>query len=331
MAAAKEAQSQQERHPLAPVSAEIPSEYEHSQHRLTHVPYRAWCPSCIAHRARADRHERTGEAHAGEVPTVSFDYFFTKSDGLGGEHDEAEKITSLVVVDSQTGFVSCIPLEGKSQLDHAKREIVKFIQMLGHSEVILHCDNEPSILQLKRLVLKTRQSMGLKTRETSAVAYDKGNSLAENAIGRIRSLACTLMHQLHGRIGIQLETSNAIWSWALRHSAWLISRFSVIRGATPYELAFGRAYSGELCEFGEPIFGFVIPATKTTAKWKRMLFLGKADIQNSYVAFDGQSILLTRSARRINTSWRSHMAYYLHCRCFPGSTRLVLDPEFCQQ
>jgi hypothetical protein len=188
--------------------------------------------------------------------------------------------------------------------------------MLGHSEVILHCDNEPSILQLKRLVLKTRQSMGLKTRETSAVAYDKGNSLAENAIGRIRSLACTLMHQLHGRIGIQLETSNAIWSWALRHSAWLISRFSVIRGATPYELAFGRAYSGELCEFGEPIFGFVIPATKATAKWKRMLFLGKADIQNSYVAFDGQSILLTRSARRINTSWRSHMAYYLHCRCF---------------
>jgi hypothetical protein len=47
-----------------------------------------------------------------------------------------------------------------------------------------------------------------------------------------------------------------------------------------------------------------------------MLFLGKADIQNSYVAFDGQSILLTRSARRINTSWRSHMAHYLHCRCF---------------
>ena len=60
----------------------------------------------------------------------------------------------------------------------------------------------------------------------------------------------------------------------------------------------------------------MIPATEATAKRKRMLFLGKADIQNSYVAFDGQSILLTRSARRINTSWRSHMAHYLHCRCF---------------
>ena len=90
--------------------------------------------------------------------------------------------------------------------------------------------------------------MGLKTRESSAIAYDKGNSLAENAVGRVRPLACSLMHQLHGRLGVQLQTSSAIWSWALRHAAWLISRFSVIRGATAYELAFGRVFTGELCE-----------------------------------------------------------------------------------
>ena len=84
MAAGKEAFEQQERHPLAPVSAEVPTEYEQSQHRLTHVPYKQWCPSCLAHRARADRHERSGESHAGAVPTISFDYFFTKSDGQAG-------------------------------------------------------------------------------------------------------------------------------------------------------------------------------------------------------------------------------------------------------
>ena len=52
----------------------------------------------MAHRARADRHERTGEAHAGEVPTVSFDYVFTKSDGLAGEDGEPDTITALVVL-----------------------------------------------------------------------------------------------------------------------------------------------------------------------------------------------------------------------------------------
>ena len=135
------------------------------------------------------------------------------------------------------------------------------------------------------------------------------------------------MHQLHGRLG----TCSAIWSWALRHAAWLISRFSVIRGATAYELAFGRVFVGELCEFGEPVYAYVIPTTKAAAKWKRMVFLGKAEIQSSYVLFDGQSIVLSKSIRRINTTWRTHVAYYLHCRCFHGSTSLDLEQGSCLQ
>ena len=95
----------------------------------------------------------------------------------------------------------------------------------------------------------------------------------------------------------------------------------MIRGATPHELAFCRTFSGELCEFGvqkfgEPVFAYVVPATKASAKWRRMIFLGKADAQNSYVLFDGQASVLSRNVRKISTAWRSHMAYYLHCKCF---------------
>ena len=152
---------------------------------------------------------------------------------------------------------------------------------------------------------------------SSSVAYDHGNSLAENGIARVRQLAASLMHQLHGRLGGTLSTGSAIWTWALRHAAWLISRFSVLRGATPYELAFGRQYIGDLCEYGEPVYGYVHPGTKKAeARWRRCLFLGKADTQNSFVLFDGQSIILAKSVRRISTTWRSHLAYYLHCRCY---------------
>ena len=35
--------------------------------------------------------------------------------------------------------------------------------------------------------------------------------------------------------------SNAVWAWCLRHAAWLISRFAVVRGATPHELALADA------------------------------------------------------------------------------------------
>ena len=114
------------------------------------------------------------------------------------------------MVCSATGFVACLPLQGKGQLEYMNRELVQFIQRLGYSEVILRCDNEPAILQLQRLTAKTRQSMGLRTRASSSVAYDHGNALAENAIARVRQLAASLMHQLHGRIGIQLSSASAI-------------------------------------------------------------------------------------------------------------------------
>ena len=70
------------------------------------------------------------------------------------------------------------------------------------------------------------------------------------------------------------------------------------------------------------IFGFVTPSRKAAAKWERMLFLGKADIQNSYVAFDGQSILLTRTSYQYNLA-KPH-------GIFLGSAKQASDPEFSQ-
>ena len=270
MAAAKDSQKELEREPHAPPTAEPPSELEQAKHRLTHFPYANWCPSCLMHRARPNRHERTGESHEGSIPTISFDFFYTKADGQEEPTEETpDSVFSLFIVCGATGFISFVPLQSKNQLDHMNRELVQFIQQLGFSDVVLRCDNEPAILQLQRLATKTRQSMGLKARMDNSVAYDHGNSLAENGIARVRQLAASLMHQLHERLGLQLSTGSAIWTWALRHAAWLISRFSVLRGATPDELAFGRQYKGDLREYGEPVYGYVHPGTnKAAARWR---------------------------------------------------------------
>lgn len=71
------------------------------------------------------------------------------------------------------------------------REILSFTQILGHSEVCYRCDNEPSIRQVQRHVINARQKMGLSTCAANPTAYDHGNSLVENSIGRIRPLAGT--------------------------------------------------------------------------------------------------------------------------------------------
>lgn len=58
---------------------------------------------------------------------------------------------------------------------------------------------------------------------------------------------------------------------------------------TAYEVAFGKEYKGAMCKFGEPVFGYARSSAKTSAKasarWKRMIFLGKIEPQDSYLLY----------------------------------------------
>ena len=72
--AAKEAEAAQQRLPRPQHLAEPPSEEEQLLHQLTHVPFKDWCPACVAHRSRQDRQMRNEGVKAGEVPTISFDF-----------------------------------------------------------------------------------------------------------------------------------------------------------------------------------------------------------------------------------------------------------------
>ena len=54
-----------------------PSAEEWRRHRATHVPFRSWCPKCVAGRAvRGDHSE--AEAPIDETPQVSMDYCFLR-------------------------------------------------------------------------------------------------------------------------------------------------------------------------------------------------------------------------------------------------------------
>ena len=72
-----------ERHPHGQALAKEPTQQEIDQHELTHTPYQPWCDSCIKHRARPDRHLRTGASHESAIPIISMDFAVTKKkDGL---------------------------------------------------------------------------------------------------------------------------------------------------------------------------------------------------------------------------------------------------------
>ena len=281
----------------------------------THTPYQSWCESCVCFKARANRQLRDDSSRASETPTVSFDLAFTRSIPEGANPQDVSALPFLVMVDSASGYVGCVPLRSKGQLELMTREVLSFTAGLGHAEVIFRCDNEPTMRQLLKYVVSTRLSMGLATRSVTPPAYSHGNSLVENVIGRLRPLASILMHSVRKRTGIDFSTNHAPWTWAHRHAAWLMNRYGVVRNVTPFELVHKKHYTGSIAQFAEPVFGYFRVGAKGTAKWRRALFLGKVDGQDSFLLYSGSHLVLTRSIRRIDTDWKGHLAFYSAFKC----------------
>ena len=220
-------------------------------------------------------------------------------------------MVAMVYIDSQTGFLGCVPVRSKGQYSLMVQELVSFPQLLGYTEVVYRADNEPTARQLLKLVVDTRLRMGLRTRSSTPPPYSHGNALAENCIARIRGLTGSLMFSLFEQLNMKFSTNSALWSWCMRHACWLLNRYAPYRGVTPYELVYGKGYAGSICQYGEPIFGFVRGPNKGDASWRRMIFLGKVEAQDSFVCFDGGNIVLTKSVRRVATSWKSHLGFYV--------------------
>ena len=110
LAAARAAEQEALRVPRAPHLAEPPDLETQEKHALTHVPYQPWCESCVAFRARQDRHIREDITKRADTPTVSFDLFFTRANEADLPDPAVDTLLGLVMVDSKTGYVGCVPV-----------------------------------------------------------------------------------------------------------------------------------------------------------------------------------------------------------------------------
>ena len=194
-----------QRHPNAPPLAEAPNDKEVQKHNLTHLPYKPWCPACVSYRARADKQIRDNQTTASSVPCISFDFAYTKSMS-DREDEQVGTMVALVYIDSQTGFLGCVPVRSKGQYSLMVQELVSFPQLLGYTEVVYRADNEPTARQLLKLVVDTRLRMGLPTRSSTPPPYSHGNALAENCIARIRGLTGSLMFSLFEQLNMKFST-----------------------------------------------------------------------------------------------------------------------------
>ena len=102
-------------------------------HNLTHLPYQPWCPACVMAKGKPEQHRSDpSKLVRREFPIISWDFCYTgKSCESLTEKSEQSKLTALVVHDSHTGAVHCIPVQHKSQTKYMSQEIMRFITFFG--------------------------------------------------------------------------------------------------------------------------------------------------------------------------------------------------------
>ena len=127
-----------------------PSLEEVRKHRLTHRPFRSWCPHCVRGKGRADPHKASKQKGVWDgIPKVVSDYFFVGQRRPHGREERAKEEEAaerdgqtpvLVIKDtkSKTIFAHACPCKGAHEAVVTK--IVADLDALGYKTLLIRTD-----------------------------------------------------------------------------------------------------------------------------------------------------------------------------------------------
>ena len=125
--------------------------------------------------------------------------------------------------DSATGTVALIPARRKADIHYMAREVAKFARGLGVGELELHCDNEPTMLQLLSFLQRTLIELGLVVATSMSKPRDHGgNAYAEQTVHRVRQNAMVLLVQVEINVGHSIPIYRR-WRSSMLHGSSTVS------------------------------------------------------------------------------------------------------------
>ena len=297
------------RTPYTPTASEL------ADHRISHLPFRNWCPECVEAFGREAPHKSTTGTRATWVPVVSCDYLFVSTRGVFTREEwrpvnpEETHLKVLVVYDSKSRclFAHAVPQKGIDESRYVIDAFATDIAWLGWSRVIIRSDNEPALVKLVIETLKTLKVNGLEQASAEgSVPYDpQSNGAAEAAVGILKGSLRTLILGLERQIGARVPVTHPIVTWLVRHAAMLRTlRVKGPDGLTAYQTIKGRTTSGpaiigfgEKCRFKkrskEPI------TEASSWRWSTGAWLGVDTRTGQYILYDGSEISFARTIMRV--------------------------------
>ena len=279
-----------------------PTAEEIARHEVTHEPYRAWCPACVAGRGVDDKH--TSSDHTEDaLPTIGLDY------GYLGEREDASPILCGKDSKHRWFFGEVMPFKG-TQHPWCAKHVAHLIGLAGHKRLIMRTDGEPAIASLRQAVAAILASQhGVEVvPERPVVGDSKSNGLSEHAVREVKAKVRTLRHALEKKLGVRIDMSNAVLPWMVRHAAALINRGRPgVDGRTAYELRYGKPFRMQIPMLGERVLWLSAGkrASRLEDRYKPGIFLGLEDGTNEYLVGIDTGVSAARALRRqrAETQW----------------------------
>ena len=132
---------------------ESPTDTVRILHHTTRVPLRDWCPFCVAGRVRGSPRRRVVENKTADtLPKFQADYMFIRT--VAGSKAQP----CITIVETRSGAVITFMCARKDGYEDLTREILRhFESYVFLNPVILQCDKEMSIIDVRKKVARERE------------------------------------------------------------------------------------------------------------------------------------------------------------------------------
>ena len=221
---------------------------------------------------------------------------------------------TLVAAESSTGWILAIPVleKGSSSLKRVVEQLVRLsMQVSPGEQVLIQGDPEPSIKQVMNAFEACRSRLGLPTsKQWVPKESHASNGAAEKAISTIRTNGLTLRAFVEKRIAAKVEGHHHFFPWIMRHAGFLYNRFAVTpKGATSYEVVFGRPFKGHLVSLGELVIFHKASKHRGDLQWLRGVYLGVHERNGAHILGTPDGVYESRSIRRLpaEEQWNAEM------------------------
>ena len=269
-------------------------------YNATHVPFRDWCPFCVASRGRSSPHRRVVvNKTVDTLPTFQTDYMFIRTVA------ESKTPPCVTFVETRSGVVISFMCARKGCYEDLTKDILRHFEAYGFlNPVIIQCDKEMSIIDVCRKVARERSA---RTVLRFAPKTSQSNGFVEAGHGHIQGLARCYQTQIETNTGIQLSAISPVILFAVCYAGFVLPRFTVRPdGKTPFQCLLGTPHVSPLCMFGESVLALFheIRAAKLTNRWISGCWWGR-DASSYESSVGTKHDLLKMQISSQKTSWRA--------------------------